>query len=113
MNQKPQTRNNMWTLKQANKAINSITVAEKAEIEDQCQPLLTQFKSQFINANTAPFSDNIIDIYTNWYRNYLYFCEQIKSDHPNSIKKEYELKFVRLERTEKDKFTFSYFRHTG
>jgi hypothetical protein len=54
-----------------------------------------------------------VDVYTKWYQNYLYFCEKFKSEHPNGITDEFEVKFVRLENTGKDRYNFSYLRHTG
>jgi hypothetical protein len=86
---------------------------EKNDIITQCQPIVELFKSQYIKENPDKRFDYLVDVYTKWYRNYLYFCEKIKSEHPNRIKDEYEVKFVRLERTGKDGYNFSYFRHTG
>jgi hypothetical protein len=37
----------------------------------------------------------------------------LKSEHPNRIADEFEIKFVRLEFLAKDCYSFSYFRHTG
>lgn len=54
----------------------------------------------------------MIDIYTRWRGNYLYFCEKYKSEGENRIADEFEVKFVRLEHIGHDKFNLSYFRHT-
>ncbi len=83
------------------------------EIQNLCQPLVEQFKKQYIKENPDKRFTYSIDIYTKWNRNYLYFCEKNKSENPNRISDEYESKFVRLEYTGNDQFKLSYFRHTG
>ncbi|OGU92065.1 MAG: hypothetical protein A2475_02940 [Ignavibacteria bacterium RIFOXYC2_FULL_35_21] len=86
---------------------------EKQYISSQCQHLAEILKKQFIKENPDKRFNYLIDVYTKWYHNYLYFCEKFKSEHPNRILDEFEMKFVRLEYKGNDKFDFSYFRHTG
>lgn len=102
----------MWKYK-GSKTDVKFTDYEKSKIVAQCQPLIEFFKKQYIKECSDKRFDYPVNIYTKWYRNYLYFCEKFKSEHPNRIKDEYETKFVRLERTGKDNYNFSYFRHTG
>jgi hypothetical protein len=102
----------MYFLKES-KAKESLTDFEKIETMTQCKPIVELFKKQYLKENPDKRYDYSVDIYTKWHRNYLYFCEKFNSEHPNRIKDEYEVKFVRLERTGKDKYNFSYFRHTG
>lgn len=86
------------------------TEQEKREISEKCQNLVEEFKKKCINPNN---SDNyLIDIYTKWYQNYFYFCEKFKSESPNRLKDEFEIKFVRLTFKGADCFDFSYLRHT-
>lgn len=90
------------------------TIVEKNEISGACQPLIEKFRSQYIknipdkNRNNYP-----VDIYTKWHRNYFYFCEKFCSDSVNRINDQFEEKFVRLEYTGRDDFSFAYFRHIG
>ena len=86
---------------------------DKEEIRALCQPLVEQFKKEYISQNPDKQFNYLIDVYTRWHGNYLYFCEKLKSSGPNSIGGEFEIKFVRLEYTGKDSFNFSYLRHTG
>ncbi|MFH1160744.1 MAG: hypothetical protein V1733_07335 [bacterium] len=85
---------------------------KKQEIIEICQPLVEQFKKQYIRSDPDKRFNYLIDIYTRWRGNYLYFCEKYKSEEPNRIADEFEVKFVRLEYVGRDKFNLSYFRHT-
>ncbi|NQV01519.1 MAG: hypothetical protein HQ542_02655 [Bacteroidia bacterium] len=89
-----------------------ISEFEKQKITDGCQPLVEQFKIQYIRSNPDKQFNYLIDIYTRWRGNYLYFCEKYKSEGENRIADEFEVKFVRLEYIGRDKFKLSYFRHT-
>ena len=104
---------NKWIFKESKITKEKVTDFEKIDIMNQCQPLVELFKSQFVKEKTPEGSDYLVDVYTKWNQNYLYFCEKYISEHPNRIKDEYEKKFVRLEWTWKDKYNFSFFRHTG
>ena len=55
----------------------------------------------------------LVDIYTKWHRNYLYFCSKYCSPDPNAISPHFETRFARLEYTGEDRFILSYMRHTG
>jgi len=55
----------------------------------------------------------IVDIYTNWYRNYFYFYSKYSSLSPNAISQFLETKFARLEYAGNDHFNLSYMRYTG
>lgn len=90
-----------------------LTEYDKYRIESQCQPLIEELKAQYISKNPDKRYNYLVDIYLKWYRNYLYFCEKYKSESPDRIAGEFEDKFVRLKITRKDKFDFSYMRHTG
>ena len=86
---------------------------EKNSIQDYFQPIIEKFKSQFIVEKPDKEFDFLVDFYLIWRKNYLYFCEKYKSEHPNRIKDEYEMKFLRLKYSGKNNFELSYFRHTG
>lgn len=93
---------------------NSISYkTEKDKIENYCQPLVEEFKKQYIKKNPDKQFNYLVDIYTQWKGKYFYFVQKYKSEAPNRTMDEFEDKFVRLEYTGKDSFRFSYFRHTG
>lgn len=54
----------------------------------------------------------IVDIYTKWFRHYLYLCAKYHDSHPNAISSAFEIKFARLEYAGNDKFNLSFMRHT-
>ncbi len=56
--------------------------------------------------------NQMVDIYTKWYRNAFYFCSKYKCP-ANSIAPFFESKFVKFEYLGEDKFQYSYMRHTG
>ena len=86
---------------------------DKHIIESQCQPLIEKLKAQYILKNPNKKFNYLVDVYSSWYRGYLYFCEKRKSERPNRIADEFENKFVRLKCTGKDQFDLSCMRHTG
>ena len=102
-----------WIPRSVPKSRGKLTESEKINIQSQCQPLVEEFKKQYVQKNPDKQFTYLTDVYTKWYQNYLYFCEKRESEHPNRIKDEFEEKFVRLEYAGKDRFKFSYFRHTG
>jgi len=56
----------------------TITEPEKAEVTAFFQPLVEQFKEQFIPKNPDKEYNYLIDIYSKWYRHYFYLCEKFK-----------------------------------
>lgn len=52
----------------------------------------------------------IVDIYTRWRQNSLFFCAKYRSPDGDV---EFECKSARLERLKTGKFDLAYFRHTG
>jgi len=88
------------------------TEEERNKITNLCRPIIEQFKKQYIQEKPDKRFNYLVDVYTKWNRNYFYFCEKFKSEYPERIADEFEIKFVRLEYTGKDSFNFSYFRHT-
>lgn len=74
---------------------------------------MNYLKKKCIKENPDKRYNYLVDVYTKWYQRYFYFCEKFKSEFPDRIYDEFEVRFVRLENTGKDRFDFSYFRHTG
>ena len=69
---------------------------DKISIQNYFQPLVESFKSQYIKENPNKIFNYLIDIYSKWYQNYFYLCEKFKSEHPNRLTDEFEVKFIRL-----------------
>lgn len=87
----------------------------KIEVEMKAAELVDSFlKPKYIKVTPADEKFNyIVDIYTNWYRNYFHFFSKYRSDSPNAISPFFETKFARLEYAGNDRFNLSYMRHTG
>lgn len=83
------------------------TSHKKDSIARECQPLIGRLKAMYISKNPNKKINYLIDIYTKWFRSYLYFCGTYKSESPNSIANEFEDKFARLEITKYDKYNRS------
>ncbi len=66
--------------------------------------LLPVYEEQTLN--------QIVDIYTKWYRNCFYFCVKYKCP-PDAHRQSFENKFVRLEYLGNDEFQYSHMRHNG
>lgn len=101
-----------WVKTSTGKSGKTISEFEKQQITADCLPLVEQFKTQCIKSNPDKRFNYLIDIYTRWRGNYLYFCEKYKSEGENRITDEFEVKFVRLEYTGYNLFSLSYLRHT-
>ncbi|MDZ4757428.1 MAG: hypothetical protein SGJ10_04710 [Bacteroidota bacterium] len=104
-------RQKVWMFTGIPKSKEKLSESEKIKIQNQCQPLLEVLKKKYIQNDINKEYSQLVDIYTRWYRNYFYFCEKIKSEHPDRIMDEFEKNFVRLEYCGKDQFKFSYFWH--
>jgi len=74
----------------------------------------TLFKPKFIKAPSLDERFNyIVDIFTKWFRNYLYFCATYHCPGPNAISPSFEARFTRLEYSGPDQFNLSFMRYTG
>jgi hypothetical protein len=107
------TRKGYWGFSRTNSKNVKPSEYNKIEIKLYFQPLIENFKSQFIKENPNKEFNYLIDIYSKWYGNYFYFCEKYKSERENRMVDEFEVKFLRLKFIEKNLFELSYFRHTG
>ena len=97
------------------KKTKNVTLSEydKREIEIFFQPIIENFKIEYIKKNPNKEFNYLIDIYSKWHGSNFYFCEKYKSESKNRIADEFEVKFLRLKLIEKNVFELSYFRHTG
>jgi hypothetical protein len=91
----------------------NLTTFEKARVERQCEPLIKKLKSQYLPVISNKEYNYLVDIYTKWYRGYLYFYGKYKSVSTDRITDEFEVAFLRLTMTKKDICNISYMRHTG
>jgi len=108
------TKNNKYWVLSSGKSTNvKPSESDKTRIQNYFLPLIESFKGQYIKENPDKEFNYLIDIYSKWYQNYFYLCEKFKSEHPNRLTDEFEMKFARLKFTVKDQFELSYFRHTG
>lgn len=54
-----------------------------------------------------------VDIYTTWFRGYLYFCATYACPGPNALSPTFETRFARMEYAGDDLFHLAYMRYTG
>ncbi len=60
-----------------------------------------------------PRFNYIIDVYTHWWRNSLYFCAMYACPGPNALAPTFEVRFARLEYAGRERFHLAFMRHTG
>jgi len=86
----------------------------KTEVEKKANELVeSTLKPQHIKSPPPNTDFNyIVDIYTNWYRSYFYFCAKYCCPSPNAIALDFEVKFARMEYVGDNKFNLAYMRHT-
>lgn len=87
----------------------------KAEVEKKVGEFVELFlKPNFIKPPPKDARWNyIVDIYTKWYRNYLYFSSKYHCPGETAIRDYFEAKFTRLEYVGDKKFNMAFMRHTG
>lgn len=102
-----------WMPSSTSNSVIKLSETDKEHVSNYFVPLIETFKKQYIPKNPNKKFNYLVDIYSKWYQKYFYLCEKYKSEHPQRIKDEFEIKSVRLKYTGKDQFEFSYFRHTG
>jgi hypothetical protein len=54
-----------------------------------------------------------IDIYTTWFRGYLYFCATYACPGPNALSPTFETRFARMEYAGEERFHLAFMRYTG
>ena len=74
----------------------------------------TLFKPQYIKPPPKDESFNyIVDIYTKWHKNCLYFRAKYACPGPNALSPFFEDSFTRLAYMANGRFNIAYMRHTG
>ena len=86
----------------------------KRAIQEQCNTLIdTRLKPRHIESPPdEPHFSYIVDLYSQWYRNYFYFCAKYRCPAPTCISEFFDVRYTRLEYVAKDTYTLSYMRHT-
>ena len=104
-----------WILSPPRQPKPKVPDGAKADVEAKAQEIIeTVLKPDHIKPPPEDERYNyVVDIYTKWYRNYLYFCSQYRSPGPNAISPFFEARFARLEYLGDDNYNLSYMRHTG
>ncbi len=74
----------------------------------------TVFKPQYIKPPPRkPRFNYIVDIYTKWHKNCLYFRAKFACPGPNALSPFFEDNFTRLAYMANGRFNLAYMRHTG
>ncbi|MFZ5819760.1 MAG: hypothetical protein ACOYYJ_07650 [Chloroflexota bacterium] len=106
-----------WVLSPSKSAAPKVSANTKAIIQQRANELVERvLKPTHIKPPPAPteFQHNYIaDIYTKWYRHYLYFCAKYNVPGPNALVPFFESKFARLEYVRDNCFTMAFMRYTG
>jgi hypothetical protein len=105
----------MWVFGPPKQAKPKVPEAVKAHVTAKANDLIdTVLKPAHIKPTAGDERFNyIVDLYSRWYRNYLYFCSRYACPGPNAISPYFEAKFARLEYAGYDRFHLAYMRHTG
>lgn len=104
-----------WVYSPRKQAASKVPDNLKQTVKDKADELVnTVLIPQYVKPPTEGYQFNyLVNIYTQWYRNYFYFCSTYHSPGPNAISPSFETKFARLEYVAGDKFNLAYMRHTG
>lgn len=87
----------------------------KEEIKNKCDKFIESvLKPRFIS-NEQSILDNsyLIDIYSRWWTNFIYFHAKYQDNRPGAIEPTFDCKLARLEYLKENKYNLAYFRHTG
>src|ERR1039457_3241275 len=103
-----------WVYAGARGGGGKLSVAEKLVITAECEKLIASVLIPRFLPEIRPTEFNYpIAIYGKWHGNKYRFITRFRSDHPNSIRPEFEAPFARLEYVGRDRFDVSCYRHTG
>lgn len=87
----------------------------KHQVQAEADRLVEEiFKPQAIHEPPEePRFNYITDVYTRWFRSYLYFCATYACPGPNALSPTFEALYTRLEYAGDGRFNLAYMRHTG
>ena len=110
-------RKKRWVYVPPRKAKPKVSEALKAELTEKVNTLienkLKPWKLDFDSFSKERGWNYAVDMYTKWWRNYLYLCSKYRSPGPNAISEYFEIRFTRLEYIGGRQFNLAYMRHTG
>jgi len=92
-----------------------VTETVKEQVTAKANEIIeTIFKPRYIKPPPKDERFNyIVDIYTKWHKNCLYFCAKYACPGPNALSPFFEVRFTRLAYMANGCFNLAYMRHTG
>lgn len=108
-------RKAIWTFRPSRMKKPRVLEEMKHLVKDKCDEFIEIVlkPEHIIEQDVNTHNDRIVEIYTKWVRNFLYFKARYYCCDPEAIRNNYEEGFARLEYVDEDRFNLSYFRHTG
>ena len=93
----------------------SVPEAVKEQVAAEADEIIeTLFKPKYLKPPPKKARFNyIVDIYTKWHKNCLYFRTRYACPGPNALSPFFEDSFTRLEYMSNGRFNLAYMRHTG
>jgi hypothetical protein len=97
----------------------------KPKIHEALKAELTERANELIETKLKPWRldfdktfkekgfNYVVDMYTTWWRSYLYFCSKYRCPGANAISEFFEARFTRMEYVGGRRFNLAYMRHTG
>jgi hypothetical protein len=95
----------------------------KPKVPDTTKLLLTEEANKLIETVIKPRyiqpppTDNdlnyLVDVYSKWYQNYFYLISRYNCPSPKALASSFELKYIRIEYVDENKYNLAYMRHTG
>jgi hypothetical protein len=103
-----------WVYSPRKQAAAKVPDSFKQVVKDKADELVnTVLIPQHVKPPPQDYQFNyLVNIYTQWYRHYFYFCSTYHCPGPNAISPSFEDKFARLEYLTGDNFNLAYMRHT-
>ena len=108
-------RQKTWGYSPSKKPKPRVPESVKRDLETKAQALIeATLKPAFVQPPPKEARFNyIVDICTEWYRSYFYFCAKYHCPGPNAVAPSSEDRFARLEYVGDSRFNLSFMRHTG
>jgi len=104
-----------WVYSPQKQTVSQVPDSLKQRVKTKADELVeTVLIPRYVKTPPEDYQFNyLVNIYTQWYRHYFYFCSTYHVPGPNAIAPSFEDKFARLEYVAEDSFNLAYMRHTG
>lgn len=104
-----------WTYRPKSAPKPTVSDAVKKQVQERCDTFVEiTLKPRHIQPPPDSHDFNyIVDLYNLWYRNFFYFCAKYRCPAIDCISEYFEVRYTRIEYTDKDTYTMAYMRHTG